>query len=63
MTQTDEFMTTRQFADASGLSLRMVQYYLSTGRIPGAFRRGTGRWWIPRSALQSPVVRVVYAAS
>ena len=44
-----EYMTLKEASNIWGISPRMINYYCSAGRIPGAEKMGTV-WLIPKSA-------------
>ncbi|MDP9250777.1 MAG: helix-turn-helix domain-containing protein, partial [Chloroflexota bacterium] len=46
---TDEAMTPRQVADELGVTVRTVQRWIATGRLPGS--HVGGRWRVSRSSL------------
>lgn len=41
-----EYLSVKETAEQWGVSIRMVNYYLNTGRVPGAIRK-SGGWLIP----------------
>ena len=41
-----EYLTVRETSEKWGMSIRMVNYYLNTGRIEGAVRKKS-EWLIP----------------
>lgn len=41
-----EYLSVKEIAEQWGVSIRMVNYYLNTGRIPGAIRK-SGGWLVP----------------
>lgn len=47
-----EYLTVRETSEKWGMSIRMVNYYLNTGRIEGAVRKS--EWLIPYTA-KSPL--------
>lgn len=50
-----EYLTVRETSEKWGMSIRMVNYYLNTGRIEGAVRKKS-EWLIPYTA-KSPLDR------
>ena len=48
-----EYLTVRETSEKWGMSIRMVNYYLNTGRIEGAVRKKS-EWLIPYTA-KSPL--------
>ena len=44
-----EYLTVRETSEKWGMSIRMVNYYLNTGRIEGAVRKKS-EWLIPYTA-------------
>lgn len=50
-----EYLTVREISEKWEMSIRMVNYYLNTGRVEGAVRK-TSEWLIPRTA-KKPVDR------
>ena len=48
-----EYLTVRETSEKWGMSIRMVNYYLNTGRIEGAVRKKS-EWLIPYTA-RSPL--------
>ena len=44
-----EYMTLKEASNIWGISPRMINYYCSAGRIPGAEKMGTV-WLIPRDS-------------
>ena len=44
-----EYLTVRETSEKWGMSIRMVNYYLNTGRVEGAVRK-TSEWLIPYTA-------------
>lgn len=44
-----DYMTLKEAGDRWGISARMINYYCSAGRIPGAVKMGTV-WLVPRAA-------------
>ena len=45
-----EYLTVRETSEKWGMSIRMVNYYLNTGRIEGAVRKKS-EWLIPYLSL------------
>ena len=41
-----DYLSVKEMAELWGVSIRMVNYYLNTGRIQGAIRK-SGGWLIP----------------
>lgn len=44
-----DYMTLKEAGIKWGISARMINYYCSAGRIPGAVKMGTV-WLVPRAA-------------
>lgn len=51
-----EYLTVRETAKKWGMSIRMVNYYLNTGRVDGAVRK-MSEWLIPRTAKRPADLR------
>ena len=52
---TDQFLNTKEFAKLSGLSTNQISKYLRNGSLKG--EKKSGKWQIPKSELDSPVVK------
>ncbi len=46
-----EYMTLKEASQIWKISPRMINYYCSAGRIPGAEKKGTV-WLIPKNAIK-----------
>jgi hypothetical protein len=44
-----DYLTVREVGEKWGITARMVNYYCSTGRIPGAVKKGN-LWLVPANA-------------